>query len=224
MTPPAEADGTDDAPGRKRARAASGGAPPRATPGVPAAPGAAPTVSVDPTDVSAADVAAPPVSTTGVSTGGEPTPLDAAAVDAEADALAAEVARRMYADDAAARSLGIEILETGAGHARLAMRVRPEMCNGHGIGHGGYTFLLADTAFAYACNSRNQRAVAASAAIDFLAPTHAGDVLTAVARERHLAGRNGVYDIEVRDPRGQLVAMFRGKSATIRGRFVEDDR
>lgn len=140
----------------------------------------------------------------------------------DADALAAEVARRMYADDAAARSLGIEILSTGAGRARLAMLLRPDMANGHGIGHGGYTFLLADTAFAYACNSHNQRTVAASAAIDFLAPTRAGDMLTAVAKERHLAGRNGVYDIEVTNQRGELVAMFRGKSATIRGRFVED--
>lgn len=140
----------------------------------------------------------------------------------DADAQAVEVARRMYADDAAARSLGIEIVSTGAGRAHLTMLLRSDMANGHGIGHGGYTFLLADTAFAYACNSRNQRTVAASATIDFLAPTQAGDVLTAIASERHLAGRNGIYDIAVTNQRGDLVAMFRGKSATIRGRVMED--
>ena len=95
------------------------------------------------------------------------------------------------------------------------------MTNGHGIGHGGYTFLLADTAFAYACNSHNRRAVAAAAAIDFLLPTREGVVLTAEGVEQHLASRSGVYDIRVSNQRDELVALFRGRSASIQGRLFE---
>ncbi len=139
----------------------------------------------------------------------------------EKDRLAAEVARLMWADDRASQALGMELLEVRSGYARLRMTVRPEMTNGHGICHGGYMFLLADSTFAFACNSHNQRAVAASAEIHFLAPVHQGDVLTAEGIEQHLSGRSGVYDMRVIDQRGRLVALFRGKSATIKGQFIE---
>jgi acyl-CoA thioesterase len=101
------------------------------------------------------------------------------------------------------------------------MPIRRDMTNGHGICHGGYMFLLADSTFAFACNSHNQRAVAASAEIHFLASAHEGDVLTAEGVEQHLAGRSGVYDMRVTDQHGRLIALFRGKSATIKGRFLE---
>lgn len=138
------------------------------------------------------------------------------------EARAREVGRLMAADDRAAQHLGIELLDIGPGRARMRMRVRRELTNGHGICHGGYIFLLADTTFAYACNSHNQRAVAAGCSIEFLAPAHEGDVLTADGVERHLAGRHGVYDMTVHDQHGKLVALFRGKSATIKGRFFEE--
>jgi acyl-CoA thioesterase len=148
-------------------------------------------------------------------TGAEPTA-------GESDALAAEVGRLMWAEDRASQALGMELLEVRAGYARLRMRIRPDMTNGHGICHGGYMFLLADSTFAFACNSRNQRTVAASAEIHFLASAHEGDMLTAEGIEQHVAGRSGVYDMRVTDQHGRLVAMFRGKSATIKGRFVEE--
>ena len=145
--------------------------------------------------------------------------LDPAAMDP--DALAAEVARRMWADDRASQALGMELLEVRSGYARIRMPIRRDMTNGHGICHGGYMFLLADSTFAFACNSHNQRAVAASAEIHFIASAHEGDVLTAEGVELHLAGRSGVYDMRVTDQTGKLIALFRGKSATIKGQFVE---
>ncbi|UCE32771.1 MAG: hydroxyphenylacetyl-CoA thioesterase PaaI [Burkholderiales bacterium] len=137
-------------------------------------------------------------------------------------ALAEAAGRIMWEDDRTSRALGIELLEMAPGRARWRMRVRRDMTNGHGICHGGYIFLLADSTFAYACNSHNQRAVAASAAIDFLAPAHEGDELTAEGVEQYRAGRSGVYDMRVTDQTGKLIALFRGKSATIKGHFVED--
>ena len=89
--------------------------------------------------------------------------------------------------------------------------------------HGGYIFMLADSAFAFACNSHNQRAVAASAAIEFIAAAHRGDVLTADCAEQSRGGRSGLYDTRVTDQSGRLIALFRGRSATIRGRFVEGE-
>jgi len=137
------------------------------------------------------------------------------------DALAAEVARRMWAEDRASQALGMQLLEVRSGYARFRMPVRRDMTNGHGICHGGYMFLLADSTFAFACNSHNQRTVAASAEIHFLAPAHEGDVLTAEGIEQHVAGRSGVYDMRVTDQTGRLVALFRGKSATIKGQFID---
>ena len=131
-----------------------------------------------------------------------------------------EVARRsaeaMWADDAASRSLGMEIVDVAAGRATLRMTVREDMVNGHAIGHGGLTFTLADSAFAFACNSYNRSTVAASAEIRFLAPTRLGDVLVADAVERSRDGRDGVYDITVRSGE-TVVAEFTGRSKEIRG-------
>lgn len=142
-------------------------------------------------------------------------------VQAEPLALAQEVARLMWADDRASQALGMQLLEVRPGYARLSMTVRRDMTNGHGICHGGFMFLLADSTFAFACNSHNQKAVAASAEIHFLAPAQEGDVLIAEGQEQHLAGRSGVYDTRVTDQNGKLVALFRGKSASIKGQFIE---
>ena len=128
----------------------------------------------------------------------------------------------MYEEDTATRHLGIELIEVRPGFARLRMTVRPEFANALGICHGGYIFTLADTAFAYACNSHNQRAVAAGAAIEFLAPGATGSVLTAEAGEQQRSGRTGFYDVRVTDQDGRIIALFRGRSATIKGQFVAD--
>ncbi len=135
------------------------------------------------------------------------------------DALARDCATAMWEEDRATKALGMELEEVRSGYARISMVITDTMTNGHGIGHGGYTFLLADSSFAFACNSFNQRAVAASASIDFLAATQLGDRLTAQAKMRSQGKRAGVYDIEVHNQHGTLVALFRGKSATVKGQF-----
>nr|WBO76378.1 hydroxyphenylacetyl-CoA thioesterase PaaI [Streptomyces sp. SBE_14.2] len=132
----------------------------------------------------------------------------------------AHPAEAMFAADEASRSLGIEFLEHGTGWAELRMTVTPAMVNGHGIAHGGYVFLLADTAFACACNSHGPVTVAAGADITFVAPAHAGDVLVARAEERTRFGRSGIYDVSVR--RGdEVIAEFRGRSRSV-GRGTGD--
>jgi acyl-CoA thioesterase len=136
------------------------------------------------------------------------------------DELAQATAQAMYEADACARALGIEILEVRAGYARLSMAVRPEFLNGHQICHGGLIFTLSDTAFAYACNSYNVNTVAAGCSIEFLRPVQPDEVLTAEAVEQILSGRNGVYDIAVTNRAGETVALFRGKSAQIRGNVI----
>lgn len=136
--------------------------------------------------------------------------------------LAQESARIMWAEDAATRHVGMQLLEVAPGRSRMSLAVRDEFTNGHGMCHGGYIFMLADSAFAFACNSHNQRAVAASAAIDFIAAAQRGDVLTAECTEQHRGGRSGLYDTRVTDQNGRLIALFRGRSATIRGRFIEE--
>ncbi len=128
----------------------------------------------------------------------------------------------MFAEDTAAQHLGMQVVSIAPGQATVTMTVGKHQTNGHGICHGGYIFLLADTAFAYSCNSYNQRAVAAGASIEFLAAGQLGDELTAVAAEQHRAGRTGIYDIRVTNQSGQLIAVFRGKSATIKGQFFEE--
>lgn len=123
----------------------------------------------------------------------------------------------MYARDAASRWLDITLEEVRPGYARLSMRVLESMLNGHEVAHGGLIFTLADTAFAYACNSRNERNVALNATISFAAPAQLGDRLIAIAAERSRSGRTGVYDVEVQDARGETVALFRGTSYRIGG-------
>jgi acyl-CoA thioesterase len=138
-------------------------------------------------------------------------------MSADADVLARQAADAMFADDHAARHLGIHVDHIAAGHATLSMTVVDTMVNGHGLCHGGYIFTLADTAFAYACNSYGQRTVAQHCEISFVAPGKRGMRLTAVAAERHRSGRSGIYDITVRDSSGQVIAEFRGLSRTIAG-------
>jgi len=120
----------------------------------------------------------------------------------------------MWADDRASRALGMEIVEVGPGRATLRMFVREDMVNGHGIGHGGLTFTLADSAFAFACNSYGRTTVAAAAEIRFRRPTRLGDELVADAVERSRDGRDGVYDVTVRAG-DQTVATFVGRSREI---------
>ena len=138
-----------------------------------------------------------------------------------AQALAERVAQGMWARDAAAQAMGIVIVHVGPGRAELAMRIRADMLNGHAICHGGFIFTLADTAFAYACNSYNLVTVASGCTIDFVAPARQEDVLTAAAHERSVSGRTGVYDIEVSNQAGNTVALFRGKSYRVKGHVVE---
>jgi acyl-CoA thioesterase len=126
--------------------------------------------------------------------------------------LADYVGRGMLSEDAASRGLGIQVAAMGPGNARLSMRVRPEMLNGFHICHGGFITTLADSAFAFACNSRNALTVAAGIVVDFLAPAKLDDVLTADAAEVSLAGRTGLYDVSVRNQDGVLVATLRGRS------------
>jgi acyl-CoA thioesterase len=135
-----------------------------------------------------------------------------------------QVGAHMYAVDRASRGLGMRIVALGAGSARLEMAVREDMLNGHEICHGGFITTLADSAFAFACNSRNQLTVAAGLTVDFLAPAQRGDVLTADAVEVSLAGRTGVYDIVVTNQQGTCVALVRGRSARLRDRTVMPPR
>jgi len=121
------------------------------------------------------------------------------------------------AQDFAAHAFGIRLDGVGPGEAALSMTVTKAMTNGHGIGHGGFIFLLADTAFAYACNSRNQRAVAQHCSILYLRPAREGAQLIAVAREVRRLDRNGVYDVSVSDETGAAIAEFRGHSRTAAG-------
>jgi phenylacetic acid degradation protein PaaD len=125
-----------------------------------------------------------------------------------------EPVTRMMADDAASRSLGIEVREVTIGAATATMTVRADMVNGHGITHGGFVFAVADTAFACACNSHGPLTVAAAVNITFVAPSHLGDVLEARAAERTRFGRSGIYDVTVRRG-GDVIAEFRGTSRTI---------
>ena len=141
----------------------------------------------------------------------------------DAQALAERVAREMWARDDASQRLGMHIANVAPGRATLTMTVRPDMLNGHEICHGGFIFTLADSAFAFACNSYNLATVASGCAIEFLAPAREADVLTATAQERSTAGRTGVYDIDVVNQRGEAIALFRGKSYRIKGHVVDEE-
>lgn len=135
-----------------------------------------------------------------------------------------EVARAcadaMMESDAASRGLGIEVCDVGPGTSTLSMHVRDDMVNGHGICHGGFIFLLADSAFAFACNAYDERTVAASCDISFVNPASRDNVLTARVTETYRQGRNGIYDAVVTDQNNKVIAIFRGKSRTIGGKII----
>jgi len=130
------------------------------------------------------------------------------------DELARACAEAMAANDLAGSNVGIELRHVAPGRATTHMRVAPAMANGHGMCHGGYVFLLADTAFAYACNTYGNVTVAAGCDIVFVLPALVGDALTAEAMERSRFGRNGIYDVTVRRADGELIAELRGRSRT----------
>jgi acyl-CoA thioesterase len=141
----------------------------------------------------------------------------------QAQHLAEKVAQALFANDKTSQALGIRIVEVRPGYARLAMLVRGDMVNGHRMCHGGMVFTLADSAFAFACNSCNENTVAAAASIDFLAASHEGDELTAVATELWRTRRNGIYEITVTNQKGARIALFRGRSYRIDGHVVSTD-
>jgi len=131
----------------------------------------------------------------------------------------AEAARdAMWADDRASKALGMQVLNVGPGMATVSMTVREDMLNGHDLCHGGLVSMLADSAFAYACNAHNEVTVASGFDVNLLAAAHLGDVLTAQATEVSKAGRTGVYDVSVSNQRGAAVAAFRGRSYTMKGK------
>ena len=146
--------------------------------------------------------------------------MDDLTPDSPAQALADATAQAMFAQDAATRSLGMEIVRMAPGSAQLTMRVRADMLNGHQTCHGGFIFALADSAFAFACNSHNRNTVASGCSIDYLAPGRAGDLLTADALEQSRSGRTGVYDVTVSNQDGTRIALFRGKSYQISGEVI----
>ena len=133
-------------------------------------------------------------------------------------AVADQVRDGMFASDSASKSLGMQLLEVAPGAATLQMTVRGDMLNGHESCHGGFIAALADSAFAYACNSYNELTVASGFSVDFMAPARQGDLLTARCSEVSKAGRTGVYDAEIVNQRGERLAVFRGRSYTLKGR------
>ena len=135
-------------------------------------------------------------------------------------ALAELAGQAMYANDAASQGLGMSLVAIAPGEAVMRMTVRADMLNGHKTCHGGFIFSLADSTFAFACNSRNLSTVASGCSIDYLAPGFEGDVLTAHAKEVSLAGRTGVYDVQVSNQQGKQIAVFRGRSYRIKGHVI----
>jgi acyl-CoA thioesterase len=138
-----------------------------------------------------------------------------------ADQIADKVARAMLAAEGTGPAWGIEIEEAREGYSRIRMKLRADMLNGHGKAHGGMVYALADTAFAYACNSRNLRSVGAQATMVFLDGAQAGEVLVAEAQEAALVGRSGVYNVSVRTDSGRAVAEFQGFSRSIGGAYTD---
>ena len=139
----------------------------------------------------------------------------------DAQRLAERAAAAMFERDRASQGLGMHIVEMAPGRARVTMRVRDDMVNGHAICHGGFVFTLADSAFAFACNSHNQATVAAGATVDFLAPARAGDELIAEASEVWRSRRTGIYEVTVTTGQGVKVALFRGRAHQIDGTVVD---
>jgi acyl-CoA thioesterase len=139
----------------------------------------------------------------------------------KADKLAQDIARKMLSEEGTGPAWGVQYEDGGVGWARISFIVKDDMLNGHGTIHGGMLFALADTALAYACNSRNNRSVAQQASIAFLSPVEAGEKVTATAREEALEGRSGVYNVNLTGEDGRIVATFQGLSRTIRGHIIE---
>jgi acyl-CoA thioesterase len=135
---------------------------------------------------------------------------------------AQKVAEAMLANDKASGLIGLRLIDIDEGHAEMALNVEPHHTNGHGICHGGITYTLADTAFALACNSRNQSTLSMHNIISYMAPGHVGDTLTARASEVTLTGRNGIYDVKVTNQNNDLIAEFRGMSRAIRGKMFDE--
>ncbi len=129
----------------------------------------------------------------------------------------------MFESDHASKSLGMNLIEIGNGHATITMEVRPDMVNGLGVCHGGLIFSLADSAMAFATNARNQYALATSAEIDWVSPGLLGTVLTANVVERHRQGKNTICDAVVTDSDGNVVAYFRGRTRTVRGQHIDEE-
>ncbi|PIE11311.1 MAG: phenylacetic acid degradation protein PaaD [Rhodobacterales bacterium] len=136
---------------------------------------------------------------------------------------AARAAAAMWANDPASQWLGMTLDEVDEGYAVLSLVVQPHHCNGHETCHGGISFALADSAFAFACNSRNQATVGQHTVMSYTAPAHQGDTLTATAREVSLTGRSGVYDVRVTNQEGAVIGEFRGMSRAVRGQLFEED-
>ena len=143
--------------------------------------------------------------------------------DQNAQALAELAGRTMFERDPASQALGMVLDDIRPGYARMTMTVRADMLNGHATCHGGYIFMLADSAFAFACNSHNLSTVGAGCTIDYLAPGRAGDVLVAEATEQALQGKTGIYDVTVKTADGRTIALFRGKSHRIGGTVAPVD-
>jgi acyl-CoA thioesterase len=134
--------------------------------------------------------------------------------------VAERVGAGMFAEDAASQALGMSVEAMAPGYARLSMSVRPDMLNGFKICHGGFITTLADSAFAFACNSANQLTVAAAIAVDFIAPAREGDRLIAEAKELEMTGRTGIYDVKVVNQRGEAIALLRGRSHRLKDQQV----
>jgi acyl-CoA thioesterase len=148
---------------------------------------------------------------------------DSIKTDTAAVALAAQVGKTMFSVDVASKdTMGMELVSCEPGRAVMRMTIKELHLNGHKICHGGFIFTLADSTFAFACNSYNQNTVASGCSIEFLRPGKLGDVLTCEGVEQVLSGRHGVYDMCVTDQHGQVVALFRGKSAQIKGTVLGD--
>ena len=150
--------------------------------------------------------------------------MDAVAGNKDPHALAQACANKMWQEDRASQGLGMSLQRIAPGEAVLSMTVRKEMTNGHGICHGGFIFTLADSTFAFACNTYDQRTVAQQCAVTFLQPVREGETLTAHAVERTRAGRGGIYDVTVRDSSNKVIAEFRGHSRTISGQLLDNQQ
>ncbi|MCY4283512.1 MAG: hydroxyphenylacetyl-CoA thioesterase PaaI [Gammaproteobacteria bacterium] len=136
------------------------------------------------------------------------------------DELARACVAAMYARDVASQTIGITVTEVREGFARLNLTIKPDMLNGHGICHGGYIFTLADTAFACACNSRNEANLAQKCTIEYKRPGKAGDNLTATAEHQSQDGRYGHYQVQVTNQENKLIALFEGQSCRVRGELL----